>query len=113
MAALQLAEGNFRNGRHWPDWSRVRIDTLEALGQSAQAQTARWAIFENSLNADYLRAYLKRLPDFDDTEAEERALTHVRQHVDFHQELGGRRIVWQPRWFWRATRHSMATITGC
>lgn len=88
MAALQLAEGNFRNGRHWPDWSRVRIDTLEALGQSAQAQTARWAIFENSLNADYLRAHLKRLPDFDDTEAEERALTHVRQHVDFHQALG-------------------------
>jgi len=88
MAALQLAEGNFRNGRHWPDWSRVRIDTLEALGQPAQAQTARWAIFENSLNADYLRAHLKRLPDFDDTEAEERALTHVRQHVDFHQALG-------------------------
>lgn len=84
MAALQLAEGNSRAGRHWPDWARVRID---ALGQSAEAQTARWAIFENSLNADYLRAHLKRLPDFDDIEAEDRALTHVRQHADFHRAL--------------------------
>lgn len=88
MAALQLAEGNSRAGGYWPDWTRVRIDTLDTLGQSAEAQTARWAIFENSLNADYLRAHLKRLPDFDDVEAEDRALAHVRQHADFHRALG-------------------------
>jgi DNA-binding GntR family transcriptional regulator len=48
-----------------------------------------------------LRAHLKRLPDFDDVVAEDRALAMVRQHADFH------------RAFWRATRNSMATITGC
>ncbi|MDR6710211.1 hypothetical protein J2X73_004616 [Novosphingobium sp. 1748] len=87
MAALALAEANYHSGRHWPDWQRVRIDVLDALGQSGEAQTARWAIFERDLNADYLRAHLKRLPDFDDEEAEGRALTHVCQHPDFHRAL--------------------------
>ena len=87
MAALALAEADLRNGRHWPDWQRVRIDVLDALGLSADAQNERWAIFERSLDAEYLRAHLKRLPDFDDDEAESRALAHVRQHPDFHQAL--------------------------
>jgi hypothetical protein len=30
MAALELAEPQTRGGRHWPDWHRVWIDTLEA-----------------------------------------------------------------------------------
>ena len=37
----------------------------------------RWAAFEERLSADQLRAYLKRLPDFDDVEAEERAMRHA------------------------------------
>jgi hypothetical protein len=37
----------------------------------------RWAAFEERLSADQLRAYLKRLPDFDDVEAEERAMNHA------------------------------------
>ena len=88
MAALTLAEANFHSGRHWPDWQRVRIEVLDALGQSAEAQNARWAIFERALDAEYLRAHLKHLPDFDDEEAEQRALEHVRQHADFHRALG-------------------------
>ncbi len=87
MAALELAEPQTRGGRHWPDWHRVWIDTLEALGRADEAQSARWSIFERDLDADYLRAHLKRLPDFDDEEAENRALAHVRQHPDFHQAL--------------------------
>jgi hypothetical protein len=31
MATLELAEPQTRGGRHWPDWHRVWIDTLEAL----------------------------------------------------------------------------------
>ena len=60
----------------WPDfeWEDARIDVLEALGRSDDAQRARWACFERSLSATHLRAYLKRLADFDDFEAEERAL---------------------------------------
>lgn len=88
MAALTLAEANYHSGRHWPDWQRVRIEVLDALGQSAEAQNARWAIFKRSFDAEYLRAHLKRLPDFEDEEAEQRALDYVRQHADFHRALG-------------------------
>jgi hypothetical protein len=87
MAVLAGAEDKSRNGGHWPDWLRVRIDTFEALGRSGEAQDERWAIFERSLSSEYLRAYLKRLPDFDDEEAESRALAHVRQYANFHHAL--------------------------
>ena len=87
MAALAKAEAESEKGRRWPDWEKVRIDTLEALGRSAEAQDERWAIFERDLSADYLKAYLKRLPDFDDEEAENRALVHVRRYAGFHEAL--------------------------
>ncbi len=87
LAVLVKADPDTGQGRSWPDWERVRIDVLEKLGRSSDAQTERWAIFERDLNADYLRAYLKRLPDFDDEEAEFRAIKHVRQYVGFHQAL--------------------------
>ena len=61
MAALSKADPDSGKGRRWPDWEQVRIDTLEALGRSAEAQVERWAIFERDLNADYLAAYLKRV----------------------------------------------------
>jgi hypothetical protein len=63
----------------------MRIDVLDALGQSSEAQSARWAMFEQNLSADYLRAHLKHLPDFDDEEAENRALDYVRRHSDFYR----------------------------
>lgn len=88
LAALDRAEANSHNAGHWPDWQRVHIDVLDALGRTAQAQSERWAIFERSLNAEYLRAHLKRLPDFDDEEAETRALAYVRQSDDFYRALG-------------------------
>lgn len=87
MAALALAEPDFRKGGHWPDWQRVLIDTLGAVGRSEDAQAERWATFERTLDAEYLRAHIKRLPDFDDEEAETRALAHVSQSADFHQAL--------------------------
>jgi hypothetical protein len=84
MTALARAE---TDDGHWPDWQRVRIDVLDGLGRSQEAQDERWAIFERGLNADYLRSFIKRLPDFDDEEAERRALAHVRHHPSFHQAL--------------------------
>jgi hypothetical protein len=87
MAALALAEPDFRKGGHWPDWQRMWIDTLDALGRGEDAQAERWAIFERTLNADYLRAHIKRLPDFDDEEAEIRALAYVSRWANFHQAL--------------------------
>ena len=87
MEAIDRAEKNLPAGRSWPDWERVRIEALDALGRSAEAQEARWDIFERDLSADYLRAYLKRLPDFDDEEAEDRAIAFARQYAGFHQAL--------------------------
>ena len=47
------------------------------LCRGEEAQTFRWDCFERTLSDSYLRAYLKRLPDFDDIEAEERAMAHA------------------------------------
>jgi hypothetical protein len=73
----------------WPDfeWEDARIDVLDALGRADDAQAARWSCFERSLSASHLRAYLKRLPDFDDVEAEERALDHAEAHKSMLQAL--------------------------
>jgi len=88
MAALIAAKDQFSKGGNWSEWQRVRIDTLDALGRSDEAQSERWNIFERSLNATYLRAYIKRLPDFEDEEAEIRALAIVAAHHNFNQALG-------------------------
>jgi hypothetical protein len=87
LAALTKAQATALAGRSWPDWERVRIDVLEAAGRIEDAQQARWAIFERGLNADYLRAYLKRLPDFDEEASADRAIAHARQYASFHQAL--------------------------
>jgi len=60
-----------------PDWVRARIDALDALDRKEDAQTMRWQAFEASLNPEYLREHLKRLPDFEDVETEDRALDYV------------------------------------
>jgi hypothetical protein len=69
------------------EWEQTRIAVLEALGRSDEAQAFRWACFERSLNPDHLRSYLKRLPDFEDLEAEERALSHALGHPNVHHAL--------------------------
>lgn len=69
------------------EWEQARVDTFEALGQSEQAQAFRWQRFLATLNAVHLRAYLRKLPDFEDLEVEERALAHVLDYSDVHQAL--------------------------
>jgi len=87
LAALDRAANSLRPGGHWPDWQRVRIQVLDALGRSSDAQEERWQAFGRDLDAGYLRAHLKRLPDFDDIEAEERALSYASCFASFHQAL--------------------------
>ena len=87
--ALKATEAAEHGEDRDPTWSSfecedARIDALEALGRSDEAQELRWTCFERSLSAPHLRAYLKRLPDFDDMEAEEKALDHVQR---FHNRL--------------------------
>lgn len=58
-------------------WETTYIEALEATGRQNEAQRLRWAAFEERLSAERLRAYLKRLPDFDDVEAEEQAMRYA------------------------------------
>lgn len=68
-------------------WDQVYIASLLALGQVDTAQAHRWARFCETLDPEYLRAYLKVLPDFDDIEAEDRAKAHVLKYPDVHTAL--------------------------
>lgn len=59
------------------EWQDTRLELLEALDRKEDAQAFRWSCFESTLNPEYLRDFLKRLPDFEDIEAEERAMDHA------------------------------------
>jgi len=59
------------------EWQDTRLEVLEALDRKEEAQAFRWSCFESTLNTEYLRDFLKRLPDFEDIEAEERAMDHA------------------------------------
>jgi hypothetical protein len=78
--AIEAAVERKTRGWDWPDfdWEDARIEVLEALGRAGDAQAARWLCFERSLSASHLRDYLKKLPDFEDVEAEEKALDYAK-----------------------------------
>ena len=69
------------------DWIDARLTTLEALDRTDEAQAMRWSLFERSFSDDYLRDYLKKLPDFEDIEVEEKAFAHVSASKDVHRAL--------------------------
>ncbi len=69
------------------EWEETRLAVMEALGRADEAQAYRWACFERRLSVKHLRAYLRQLPDFDDVEAEDRALAHALAHADGHEAL--------------------------
>jgi len=78
--ALGFLERAQFGDRRWvpQSWQELRLQALEALGRGEEAQAIRWDCFERTLSDSHLRAYLKRLPDFDDIEAEERAMAHAK-----------------------------------
>lgn len=86
QAAAALAEAPLRGGRR-REREEVEADVMEALGDVAGAQARRWAGFAETLDADHLRAYLRRLADFDDVEAEKRAFRHVHAFPQVHAAL--------------------------
>ena len=69
------------------EWQDTRLEVLEALNRKDEAQAFRWACFERDLSPDYLRGFLKRLPDFEDMEAEERAMDHAMKHASLFTPL--------------------------
>jgi hypothetical protein len=70
-------------GSHAADEDTVvdlRLAALQALGRKDEAQAQRWSSFTRSLRLDLLRDHLKRLPDFEDFEAERRAMALAAGH---------------------------------
>lgn len=87
---IEATEHRLHNsGWDWPDfeWEDARIDVLDSLGRADDAQAARWSCFERSLSSSHLRAYLKRLPDFDDVAAEEKALDYAQRSRNLLQAV--------------------------
>ncbi|KZS55718.1 hypothetical protein FHT80_006446 [Rhizobium sp. BK226] len=83
-----LDEADARGWANMPfEWQLARVAALEALGRAEEAQTYRWGRFEQALDGEHLRAFLKRLPDFDDLDAEEKAFAHARAFPNVHQAL--------------------------
>ena len=60
---------------------------LDALGRHDDAQDYRWERFIATLDSGHLRAFLKNLPDFEDFDAEQRAIAHARGYGDVHRAL--------------------------
>jgi hypothetical protein len=87
--ALRTLEAAERNRPGWPEfeWEDARIDALDALNRPEDAQATRWSCLERFLSEHHLREHLKRLPDFDDVEAETRALDYAESHEDFLRAL--------------------------
>jgi hypothetical protein len=90
VEALQMIEAAEHRRSGWPDfeWEDARIDALDALNRPEDAQAARWSCFERFLSERHLREHMKRLRDFDDVEAETRALDYVETREDSLRALG-------------------------
>ncbi|MGQ3291572.1 MAG: DUF6880 family protein [Shinella sp.] len=89
LKALETVEtGGLTNGTNVPfEWQLALTETLEALERSEEAQAFRWQCFEQSLDGRHLRTYLRQLPDFDDIEAEEKAIAYAQTFPDVHRAL--------------------------
>jgi hypothetical protein len=69
------------------EWETVWIDYLDQAGRAEEAQAVRWASFERTLSVDRARAFIGRLADFDDVEAESRAFEIAAKFADFEAGL--------------------------
>ena len=61
-------------------WIDARIAALDQLERGEEAQQLRWRFGLLRLSSQHLRDHLKRLPAFEDGEAQERALDLVLEH---------------------------------
>ncbi|MBO9467956.1 hypothetical protein J7443_22180 [Tropicibacter sp. R15_0] len=62
------------------DWNAAYIACLAAQGHGDEVQAFRWQCFEARLDSEQLRAHLAALPDFDDVEAEDSAMSHAQSY---------------------------------
>lgn len=87
LAAIDMAKTIGARSSADFNWQDTRCMVLEEIGRQQEAQDFRWRCFEQSLSAGHLKAYLKRLPDFDDIEAEEKAFDFLAKAEDIHAAL--------------------------
>lgn len=80
--AGRLLEGARQGGEPDFGWETTVIAYLDAAGQGEAAQQARWASFERTLSVERVRDFARRLPDFEDVEAENRAFEYASAHAD-------------------------------
>ncbi|OHV25573.1 hypothetical protein EOS93_21675 [Rhizobium sp. RMa-01] len=85
--ALRILDGVDHRFEMPFEWQEARVETLEALGRGEEAQAYRWQCFKQSLNGEHLRAFLRKLADFDDIEAEEKAFAFAHGFPDVHRAL--------------------------
>lgn len=88
LEAVKLPEGLGSDGaRPWLDAQLEALAALEALGRGEEAQVLQRRFALERLSLPHLRAYLQRLPAFEDAEAEEELLEAVLGHPLFHPAL--------------------------
>jgi hypothetical protein len=88
LALLQGADPGLAQRRAGAEeWCDARLAALESLGRGDEAQAQRWEYALMELSRRHLRDYLKRLPAFEDADAEERALDLVAEHDDLQEAL--------------------------
>lgn len=80
--ALQWIDAPTDRGHNERELADLRLRALEALGHKDSAQAERYRIFASWLDPDMLRAWLKALPDFEDFDAEQKALNFVAHHKE-------------------------------
>ncbi len=85
LAVIDAAE--HRRGWIPCEWKQIRLDVLDSLERKGEAQKFRWACFESDLDSSHLKDYLKALPDFEDFEAEEKALDYAHSFSNAHEAL--------------------------
>jgi hypothetical protein len=82
-AATRFGRGRADPSPSQPEsWHAAEIAVLEAEGRAAEADEARWRIFERTLAEDTLRRLLAKLPDFEDVIALDRAFELAAAHPD-------------------------------
>ena len=85
LEAVELPEGLGSDGAR--PWLDAQLEALEALGRGEEAQALRRRFGLERLSLAHLRAYLHRLPAFEDAEAEDELLETVLGHPLFDPAL--------------------------
>lgn len=85
LEGVELPEGWRSDGAR--PWLDAQLEALEALGRAEAAQALRREFAIERLSLPHLRAYLQRLPAFEDGEAEEEMLEAVLGHRSFQAAL--------------------------